>query len=89
MHELVLLVALLWLATLAAACVVLVVRARSLAGRILAVDTLILVLVGLLVLYSAYERASYFLDAALILALLGFAGTLAAARYYGEEGPFG
>ncbi len=52
--------------------------------RVLALDTLVLVLVGLLALWSASEGVSYFLDAALALAVLGFLGTLAAARFYGE-----
>jgi multisubunit Na+/H+ antiporter MnhF subunit len=67
---------------------VLVFRARSPASRILALDTLVLMLVGLLALWSDAEGVSYFLDAALVLAVLGFAATLAAARYYGDGDPF-
>ena len=54
-------------------------------GRILALDTLTLILTALLVLYGTAERTSYYLDVALVLALLAFVGTLAAARYYGER----
>jgi len=50
-----------------------------------ALDTLTLVLVALLVLYAASGRSPYLLDAALVLALLSFVGTLAAARYFGER----
>ncbi len=65
--------------------VVAVIRARSTAGRILALDTLTLILVALLVLFADANRSAYYLDAALILALLAFVGTVAAARYHGER----
>jgi multicomponent Na+:H+ antiporter subunit F len=65
--------------------VVATIRLRATAGRILALDTLTLVLVGLLVLYSAIFKTTYYLDAALILALLAFVSTIAAARYHGER----
>lgn len=65
--------------------VVAVVGISSTTGRILALDTLTLVLVALLVLYGDAQREVYYLDVALILALLAFVGTLAAARYYGER----
>ncbi len=84
MHELVFYLAALWLTGLVIACAVLVLRARSAASRILALDTLVLLLVGLLVLWSDAEGVPYFLDAALVLSLLGFGATLAVARFHGE-----
>ncbi len=62
-----------------------VIRMRSTAGRILALDTLTLILVALLVLFVDAFRTPHFLDAALVLSLLAFLGTLAAARYHGER----
>ncbi len=62
-----------------------VIRMRSTAARILALDTLTLILVALLVLFVDAFRTPYFLDAALVLSLLAFLGTLAAARYHGER----
>ena len=82
-------IALLWLVVLLGACAVRVVGARSSVSRILALDTLALVLIGLLVLFSASRDVSYFLDAALILAILGFVATLAAARYHARGRLFG
>ena len=61
-----------------------VVRLRRAASRILALDMLTLILVALLVLYADYQRSPYYLDAALILALLAFIATLVLARYHGE-----
>ena len=85
MHELVFYVATAWMTVLLAVAVVAVIGLYSTAGRILALDMLTLILVVLLVLYGDAERTPYYLDAALILALLAFVGTLAAARYFGER----
>lgn len=81
MHDLVLDVATIWLGLLLAVCAVLVLRVRGMAGRILALDTLMLLLVGELVLYSYSEDASWYLDAALALSVLGFVATTAAALF--------
>lgn len=83
-HEIVFYIAAIWLTVLMVACAVLLLRARSLGSRVLALDTLVLLLVGLLVLWSNSEGVPYFLDAALVLSVLAFLGTLAAARFYGE-----
>ncbi|HVL31300.1 MAG TPA: monovalent cation/H+ antiporter complex subunit F [Solirubrobacteraceae bacterium] len=83
-HEAVFYVAVVWLTALVLACAVLLLRARSTGTRVLALDTLVLLLVGVLVLWSDSEGVAYFLDAALALSLLAFIGTLAAARFYGE-----
>lgn len=84
MHDAAFYLAAAWLTLLLVACAALVLRSGSTATRILALDTLVLVLTGLLILYAGWQRAAYFLDAALIVALLGFVGTLAAARFYGR-----
>lgn len=85
MHEIVFYAAAAWMTVLLAVGVVAVIGISSTAGRILALDMLTLVLAVLLVLYGNAQRTPYYLDAALILALLAFIGTLAAARYYGER----
>lgn len=85
MHETVFYLAALWMTALAAVMVATVINVRSTASRILALDTLTLVLVALLTLYGAAERSPYYLDAAFILALLAFVGTVAAALYHGER----
>lgn len=82
-HEAVFYAAVIWLALLTCACVVLLLRARSTGSRIVALDMLVLLVIGLLVLWSDTEQVSYFLDAALLLALLAFMGSLAAARFHG------
>lgn len=85
MHETVFFVAAVWMTVLFIITAVSVVRMRTTAARILALDTLTLVLVALLVLYGDAYQSPYFLEAALALALLAFIATLAAARYHGNR----
>jgi len=84
MHETVFAVAAVWMTGLLAVSVLSVIRARSAMVRILALDTLTLILVALLILYADANRAPIYLDAALSLALLSFVASLAAARYHSE-----
>ncbi len=84
MHTAVFNAAVVWMALLLAASAGLVVRARSVLARILALDMLVLVLVALLVLFADENRVGYYLDAALALAVLSFVATVAAARYESE-----
>lgn len=88
MHEVVFYAAALWMTVLFGASVAFVLRARSLLGRILALDLAILILIALLVLLTAASRVSYYLDAALVLALVAVVTTIAAARYATRERPF-
>jgi multicomponent Na+:H+ antiporter subunit F len=80
MHLAVVSAASIWMTVLLAAIVIFATKARSNAVRILAVDAMTLLLVAVLVLYSAANRQSYYMDAALALALVSFVGTVAAAR---------
>lgn len=82
MHEIVFHIATVWATILLGIAVVLVLRAESAPGRILSLDMLILILIAVLVLFTDANRVPYYLDAALILALLSFVATLAAARYH-------
>ena len=88
MSDVVFFIALVWMALLLGACVLLVARGHTTIERILALDLLILVLVGLLALVAAEDQRSYALDAALALALLSFIATLTSARYAADRRPF-
>lgn len=85
MHDIVFYIALLWLVVLFCICVVMVARAGSGLVRVLSLDTLTLVMVALLVVYSVTTETSYYLDAALVLALISFISVIAAARYHSER----
>ena len=84
MHQAVFYGAALWMTVLLALSVISVIRARSSLTRILALDMTILILIALLVLFSVSRGVPYYLDAALMLALLSVIATIAAARYHSE-----
>lgn len=85
LHQVVFYAAAAWMTVLVVVSVLATILIRRTTGRILALDTLTLVLVALLVLYADAFQSAYYLDAALILAVLAFVGTIAAARYHGER----
>ena len=88
MSELLFYASSLWLACLLAIVVVRLAGAGTTAQRILALDLLTLILIGLLALTARREARPYVLDTALALALLSFVATLAACRYYENRRPF-
>ena len=49
--------------------------------RVVAIDALIALMIGALVLLGVYYRAPIYLDVALVYALVAFLGTLAIAKY--------
>ena len=67
---------------------VLLLRARDALHRILALDVLVAIVIMLLTTLSYLRDVSYYIDAALALALLALTSTLVAARYVTRGGPF-
>lgn len=49
--------------------------------RILALDTLYVNAVALLIVLGVYDSSSIYFEAALLIALMGFVGTVALSRY--------
>ncbi|HAX25337.1 MAG TPA: monovalent cation/H+ antiporter complex subunit F [Thermomicrobiales bacterium] len=84
MHGIVFNLATLWMAILIGVGVVLTLRAGTLLVRVLALELVTTLLIALLALYAGGRHSANYLDAALMLALLAFIGTLAAARYHRE-----
>jgi len=85
MHQVVFYAAFVWMTVLLVVSAAAVIRLRSTASRILALDMLTLILVALLVPYADANRTSYYLDAALVLLLLAFVATLVLSRYHRER----
>lgn len=56
-------------------------RGPSVPDRILALDTLYLNTIALLVLFGIYLSNDLFFEAALLIALMGFIGTVALCKY--------
>jgi multicomponent Na+:H+ antiporter subunit F len=61
--------------------VIRLVRGPSLPDRVVALDLVGVLVVGMIILYDAATQLPVFLDAAIVLALVGFAGTVAFAKY--------
>jgi multicomponent K+:H+ antiporter subunit F len=62
-------------------CVWRLLRGPEATDRVLALDTMYINVVALVVLLGIRQGTDLFFEAALLIALLGFAGTVALARY--------
>lgn len=69
-----------WVALLLVAGGLLLLRSRDKLHRVLALDVLVMIVVALLTLLSYLRDVSYYIDAALALALLSFTATLVVVR---------
>jgi multicomponent Na+:H+ antiporter subunit F len=74
------------LAAAAALALLRVVRGPTLPDRVVALDLFGVIVVGHIVVYTAATGEKAFLDAALVVALVSFIGTVAYARYVEREG---
>jgi multicomponent Na+:H+ antiporter subunit F len=79
-------VALASLAVAALLCVVRLVRPGSIPDRIVALDTLVIVIVAGIATEFTRDGESSFLSAMLVAALLGFTGTVVIARFVERRG---
>jgi len=64
-------------------CLIRILRGPHLADRVLAADTLSMQVVGLVILLTIRIGTTAFFDVALVVAIIGFATTLAFAQYIG------
>lgn len=62
-------------------CVYRLIKGPDLPDRILAIDTLYINAAALLVVMGIRDASSIYFEAALLIALMGFVGTVALARY--------
>jgi multicomponent K+:H+ antiporter subunit F len=53
----------------------------SLPDRILALDTMYINTIALLVLFGIYQGSTVYFEAALLIAVMGFVGTVALSKY--------
>jgi multicomponent Na+:H+ antiporter subunit F len=70
-----------WAALLLVAGGIVLLRSRDALQRVLALDVLVAIVIALLTALSYLRDVSYYIDAALALALLSFTATLVAARH--------
>jgi multicomponent Na+:H+ antiporter subunit F len=88
MPQLAIEIALGWATLLLVGGGVLLLRAPDALHRILALDVLVAIVIALLTILSYLHDVSYYIDAALALALLSLTATLVAARHVVRGGPF-
>jgi multisubunit Na+/H+ antiporter MnhF subunit len=67
-------------------CIYRLMRGPSLADRVTAADTLALEVIGLVIVLAIRFKTTIFFDAALVVAIVGFASTVAFAQYIGAGG---
>jgi multisubunit Na+/H+ antiporter MnhF subunit len=79
-------IALIMLSVSGVLCTVALVRARSLADRIVALDTLLIVIAIVVVVDAARTQRAVLLDAILVVALIAFVGTTLAAWFVEQRG---
>lgn len=77
-----------WATLLILAGGLLLLRSHDTLHRILALDVLVAILIALLTILSYWQGVSYYIDAALALALLSFTATLVVARHTTRGRPF-
>lgn len=56
-------------------------RGPSAPDRILALDTMVINAIALIILFGILERTTIYFEAALLLAMVGFVGTVAYAKF--------
>ncbi len=56
-------------------------KGPSLPDRILALDTMYINAIALLILFGIYERSTLYFEGALLIAVMGFVGTVALSKY--------
>ena len=78
-------IALLMLTVAALLAFVRVVRGPTLPDRVVAIDLIGVLIVGVIVVAAAATGEQAFLDAAIVIALISFVGTVAYARYVERE----
>lgn len=75
--------------TIALACIALAVllnlyrllRGPTASDRILALDTMVINAIALIILFGIMEKTTVYFEAALLLAMVGFVGTVAYAKF--------
>ena len=66
--------------------VVRAVAGPSLADRVVAIDGLVVTMVAAILLHSIRTEQTWFIDVAVVVALVGFIGTTAGARFIERRG---
>ncbi|WP_445476107.1 cation:proton antiporter [Methanococcoides methylutens] len=69
-------------------CIYRVIKGPTIPDRVIAVDAMTTVIVAILGIYSYVQGSVFFMDVALVLAIISFVGTVTISRYLDEGAVF-
>lgn len=62
-------------------CIYRILVGPTIADRVIAVDSITTIIIVMLGVYSYVEQSAFYMDVALVLAIISFIGTVAVAKY--------
>lgn len=65
-------------------CIYRVIKGPTIPDRVIAVDAMTTVIVAMLGIYSYVQGSVFFMDVALVLAIISFVGTITISKYLDE-----
>ena len=84
MNSLLLNLALLFMVFAMVPCVYRTIKGPSIPDRVIGVDAMTTVIVGMLGVYSFVQGSVFFMDVALVLSIISFVGTVTISKYLDE-----
>jgi len=69
-------------------CIYRVIKGPTTPDRVIAVDAMTTVIVVILGIYSYMQESAFFMDVALVLAIISFVGTVTISKYLDEGAVF-
>ena len=69
-------------------CIYRVIKGPTIPDRVIAVDAMTTVIVVILGIYSYIQESAFFMDVALVLAIISFVGTVTISKYLDEGAVF-
>ena len=84
MNSLLLNLALLFMVFAMIPCVYRTIKGPTVPDRVIAVDAMTTVIVGMLGVYSFVQGSVFFMDVALVLSIISFVGTVTISKYLDE-----
>lgn len=69
-------------------CIYRIIKGPTIPDRVIAVDAMTTVIVAMLGIYSYVQGSMFFMDVALVLAIISFVGTITISKYLDEGAVF-
>ncbi|ABE51154.1 cation:proton antiporter [Methanococcoides burtonii] len=69
-------------------CIYRVIKGPTIPDRVIAVDAMTTVIIVILGIYSYMQESAFFMDVALVLAIISFVGTVTISKYLDEGAVF-